>query len=520
MEEVQKKTAVFEFDQIRLAKLSKFIKNQASKLLPNLDDLVTDHGQRVGPLWFMNFSKGVPLSSGGVEDCFINLIEIKNNPNLRDFNMYRSDRGSVFLSQEAMKKFLFEEKAIKTTVYLKNLYISFCLGSHEGVMRIARCIYKKNINDGMLFPVNSYGLLASAVASMKPANYTVKLIKTHKKLGGKISLESLKELLQKNPSTRTLFLELKTLAGATYTAGELRDIVKICKEFSVFLIADATHINMEFNEKHAFADISTISLQEGFHEFAGVYTASKTYGLERARVGFMVFSKQLKASAPYTIEVDLYRMIGASFDLPFEVANMLLTASLEDRGKFITANKEKLRFNMNIMIAYIEGVNSNKLDSDLIDKIRIAIPASYHAGIKGLRLFYKPEGGMHLIVNTSRLQEKYLANIRMFNSEIFCYALNMMAEVVTLHAFCILDPKGFSMRLSFPNVIDVHKGMQKIHEFVKMLTDQPRINPYFSGLAENWIFSKVREKRLVSSSQAASVADNDMDHLMVSRAKL
>ena len=56
--------------------------------------------------------------------------------------MYRSDRmESSFLSQHDLKKFLSEEGAINNSL-ADNLTVSFALGSHEGFVRLARCLFR------------------------------------------------------------------------------------------------------------------------------------------------------------------------------------------------------------------------------------------------------------------------------------------------------------------------------------------------------------------------------------------
>ena len=467
-----------------LRELSAVISQEGSHMQADLLDLAADLSRRVARLWYGYFSKGIPLSTGGVENSLITMRDLRNNPNLKTFNIYRSDRGSVFINPEDIKKFLVEENVISPSTNVHELAASFCLGSHEGVMRIARCIYQPGNNDGVFFSTSCYGLLATAFSTMQPLPYKVYLVDIHRDQGEKISLTHLKELARQHPSAKTLFLELKTMAGAIYTTEELKNIILFCKEQNLFLIADTTHINMSFNKKTVFPDVSSLSQQLDYHEFAIIYTTSKTYGLERARVGFILTSKSLKSSSPTRIEIDMYRVIGASFDLPFEIADKLLHYPLQERQQYLAYCAQKLRFNMNLMLAYIESVESKNIDEDLRELIKNGIPPAYRSGIPGITLIYKPQAGMHMKIDISGLKNKYLSNIKMFNSEIFCYALNKMQGVVTLHSYCILDPKGFSLRLSYSIKEDIHRGMQAMNDFVAALSDCACENQFLPGTIE------------------------------------
>ena len=465
------------FDR-NLQQLSKAILQEAKFMVPQSQDFAKDLSNRVARLWYTHFSKGILLSSGGVEESFIKVKDWSSHQNLRTFNVYRSDReNSVFFTQDMMKKFLVEENII-SNVQSSNLFASFSLGSHEGIMRIARCIYKIDVNEEIFFSSTCYGLLATALAHMEPVNYKVHLIDIDRKNGEKILLSDFKKLSEKYPKAKTLCLELKTIAGAIYTREELKEIISFCKKNEIFLIADATHYNMEFKKNSRITNVTELCLQLDYHEFSVVYTGSKTYGLERARIGFMVFSEKIKSTSTKIIDTDLYRVIGAGFDLPFEVAALLIKSPVTARQKYLVNCNEKHRFNMNLMLAYVQGTDSSKIDEDLKSIIHAEIEPNYRGGIKGLRVVYKPEGGIHMKIDTSGLKNKYIANIKMLNSEIFCYALNKIGGVVTLHSYCILDPQGYGMRLTFSAKKDVHEGMKAMHNFVKMLSGYPSQNRF------------------------------------------
>lgn len=468
--------------------LSKIIITEGKNLAPIIDDMTIENLERIRKLWYKYFKQGIPLSNGGVRYSFINPSDVftNNNPNLQSFNIYRSDRvESSVLDQETIMHFLQEELADNNHINWEEIYNCFCLGSHEGATRILRCIYDPQHNKEMFYPIGGYAFLAAGASTMKPVAYKINLVPTNDTDGGKISLQNLIATHKKYPTCKTLFIELKTTAGAIYTAQELQAIIRFCKEKQMFIIADAAHLNMHFDDNLPLQNMISLCENAGFYDYAIIYTGSKTYGLERARIGFIAMSKKNshKENLYEIIERDLYRVLGSLGDLPFETMKLLMEAPLEKRQAYLKHNRDSHRFNMNLMLAYLEGIDSKKIDSDLRAQIMAEIPANYAEGIPGMYCTYKPEAGIQMKVDISEISGKYLYNIKILNAEIFSYLLNKMANVVTLHSYQILDPKGTSLRLSFSIKSDVHQGMQAIHDFVKKLKDYPSENRFLFGAA-------------------------------------
>lgn len=464
--------------------LSDFIKKEAKNMLPNTQDLAMDLSLRSARLWIEYFSQGINLSTGGVSMSFIKPNQVMGRQSLKTFNIYQN-YVETNLSQADLQKYFIEEGLLEHSNDRSDLHISFSLGSHEGIMRVARCIYRRNTNEGMFLATSCYGLLAMALRTMEPVNYLIKFIDIDRVNGEKILLHDLKEQVLKHTNIKSLFIELKTMAGSVYSSSEFLEIVAFCKESRLFLIIDVTHIHMEFNPNQRFPDVYNLCQQSDYHDFVIVYTGSKTYGLERARVGFLLLDKRSQSLNPQSLDDDLSRTLGTLPDMPLEVAYSLVHSRVEDRKAHLFALTEQLRNNMNLMLAYLEGVNSPKIDPDLRANLERKLPDRYKNGIAGLKVLYKPEGGMALKVDTYELRRKYFTNILIYNSEIFCYVLNKISGVVTLHSYCLMDPKGFGIRLSFPIERDIHQGMQRIHDFVEMLTDNPTPNPYMPGIIVN-----------------------------------
>ena len=494
----------------KLFLLSMVLKKEVMNLTPVLWDLPRTDITRTSLLWYNYFNRGVFLSAGGAEESFIKMSSVSQNRNLMSFNNYRSDRSeSVVVTEADMKNFLVEENALSPATNLNELTLSFCLGSHEGAIRLARCIYQINKNDGIFCLMGSYGFLATSVAVMRPIPYKVRLVNIDRANGEKLSLSDFEAQIMKFPTTKTLFLELKTTCGAIYTNDEIKKIVALCKKHDIFLIFDAAHINMHYYEESAFPHVVSICQESNYHNFAVIYTGSKTFGLERARIGFVVSSKKNKIPDFWTrMEIDFYRVHGSMGDTPFEVMRLLFDSPLSERKAFLVNNVRRLHFNMNLMIAYIEGIESSKIDESLRESVIAEILPEYRGGMDGVFVVYKPKGGVQLKANVSGLQHKYFANIRMSSSEIFGYVLNKMAGVVILNSYQILDSEGFGMRLAYSNKDDVHRGMKAMHEFIKSLSNNPSFNRFLSEyltLEEMLIGYKMRKKQLaVENSRSKS----------------
>lgn len=485
--EQRKQRASLESQQRRhlgkLFLLSTVLKKEVSNLTPLLWDLPRLDMNRTSILWNYYFNRGVFLSAGGAAESFIKSDWFTENKNLTGFNKYRSDRSESFeIKENDIKNFLLQENALTESAQLNDLRFSFSLGSHEGAMRVARCIYDTEKNNGIFCMLGSYGFLAASAAVMKPVPYNVRLVNIDRNNGEKIVLSDLERLVRKFPGTKTLFLELKTTCGAVYTEHEIKKIVSFCKKHGIFILADAAHINMHYYQGAELPDIVGICLELNFHDFAVVYTGSKTYGLERARVGFVVTSRH--ASIPdfwVKMEIDFYRVNGSMGDTPYEVTRVLFNSPVEARRNFCVNAALTLQYNMNLMMAYIEGVDSPNIDPHLRQAITDEILPEYRGGMPGVTVVYKPHGGVQLKVNMSGLQHKFLGNIRMSSSEIFGYALNKMAHVVTLNSYQIMDPEGFGMRLAYSIKHDVHQGMMAMHDFIQTLSNYPSYNPFMSG---------------------------------------
>lgn len=479
-----------------LFELSKIIEMDPDRFIPRLNHLATIDMERSRELWSDYFGKGVPLCTGGSATSLLSLKDL-SMINLDSFSGYRTDNPTTTsISEDDMKRFLLEEQIIPREI-LNDVNVSFCLGSHEGIVRLGRCIYNQYNNDGIFFPQCAYGLIVHCLGTMKPTSYKIHLVEVDRKNGEKINLESLKTAIDKNPKAKTLILEMKTIAGGIYTEQEINKIIALCKNQGIFLIMDYTHVGMEFKSKKLFPDFIRLCFNQNYHDFALAYTGSKIYGLERARVGFAIFSKKNKIdnlSKSYDTELSCF--LGEIPNLPYEAMKALFETPIERRLSYKSYNAEKLRYNMNLMLAYVEGLDSAMIDSDIKNEIKKELSPYYTKGIKGIRIVYKPLGGMHMKVDMSELKNKYFYNIQMFNSEIFTHAINKTYNIATLHSFDFMDPYGFTMRLSFIDRDHVHRGMRAITNFVQELSDEPDRNDFLPQAMEMLNESKARIESL------------------------
>lgn len=495
----------------KLRDLSSILIKEENRLLCQHSNFIDDFNIRSSELWRAYFSSGIMLASGGVETSLFGLKDIQN-PTLNSFNDYPgSSNAYASLTQELCKHFLLEEGIISPLEEQKSLVVAYSFGSHEGLIRAARNTYKRNYNDGFFIPIGSYGLIPAALRDLKPLKYDICLVNVDSSQGDKILLSHLDALVKKHPTVKSLFIQIKTTVGAVYTESEIKDIIVFCKTHQLFLFIDVAHLHMEFDPKYKFPAVSSLCQELEYFDYIVFFTGSKTYGLERARVGFVLFHNRNRALSLEAMDNQFIRMFGTFSDFPIVATHHLLHVPLSERRKYVKSNIDKHRYNMNLMLAYIDGIHSKKIDLDLIALITSEIPDQYRSGIEGLRVVFKPESGMHIKVDLSQFKDKYFFNIQMFNAEIFCYALNIICGVVTIHSYQFMDPSGYGMRLSFSSRNDVHTGMQMIHGFIGLLTDRPQLNPYMNKIISiDSLVSKRIDKATVSDKPGLFLKANSV----------
>jgi aspartate/methionine/tyrosine aminotransferase len=494
-----------------LEKLSNLILKERRNLIPHIHSLPKHDSVRSDRLWRENTRFGVFMSNGGVGKAFLSAEDVRRSDadasraeiikqNLDEYNLYRTDRPeSTKLPQDRLKQFLADEGLIGPSSDREKISVEFSLGSHEAFTRLLRCIRNDEKNTGLLYPVGGYGLLVRAAATVEVGKYDVCLVQADREHGEKILLESLKKEAARHPRAKTLYLESKTMCGAIYSREELEEIVKFCKEKDMFLILDSAHANMEFDPRKKFPDLASICQAQDYTQYAQIFTGSKTYGLERGRVGFAIFGDKDLAKKFYG---ESSKVIGSMSDGPIELASALILSSPEARQRFRAERLQYHESNMNLLIAYVEGIDSPNVDERFREEIRKEIPREYQNGVEGMKLIYRPDGGIQLKVDMSGLCEKYFGNIKMFNSEIFSYALHEATDVVTLHSYQLMDELGNAMRLSFSVRDDVHRGMRLMQDFVReALKNESSPNPYMPDveLAEDFIWPTEAEKDRVAA---------------------
>ncbi|MCB1827743.1 MAG: aminotransferase class I/II-fold pyridoxal phosphate-dependent enzyme, partial [Coxiellaceae bacterium] len=488
-----------------LKQLSDIIINDTKQFIPKPYDFAGDVA-RFLRLWYTYFSTGIFLSTGGVNQSFVTLEDLKGNENTTSYNMYRSDRIQQYVIKSAdIIKFLREENMISDSTNSKQLVGCFALGTHEGYSRLMRCI-RRNQNRELLFPTGSYGPFAMLAANMKPVGYKVTLIRKRANSGEKIDIDHLETLTWQRKHAKTLYLDLRTVAGAVYSHQEVKKIIAICKAANIFIVLDMAHANMEFYDNARFPDVFSLLQQANHHQYAVLYSTSKTFGLERARLGFVVFSATHKNDLVGTFQRDLYRVIGAGNDIPFEVARVLFESPITKRMEFHHALRDYHYYNMHLQIAYLEGIDSPTIDSRLRQQLRQDIPFSYHQGISTLNIVFIPENGLQMKVSMQALSQHYLANLRMFNAEMFTYALQKCHAVIVLPAVAFCDSDPFLMRISFSDRQSIHSGMQGITHFVRSLNSTPSFNKYMPSIvnAESYILDKPKKSYATTPIEDAS----------------
>ncbi len=332
------------------------------------------------------------MSNGGVGKSFLSGADVREGSaiirrNLDEYNLYRSDRPeSTALPQDKVKQFLIDDGLISAASDREKISIEFSLGSHEAFTRLLRCIRDEEKNKGLFYPVGGYGLLVRAAATVETGKYDVCLVQADRERGEKILLSSLEKEAARHPHAKTLYLESKTMCGAIYSRDELSDIVEFCKKKNVFLILDSAHANMEFDPKNKFPDLVSICQEHDYNQYAEIFTGSKTYGLERGRVGFIILGDKGLAVRLYK---EFFKMIGSMSDGPIELASALISSRPEERQRFRDERLQYHEYNMNLLIAYVEGIESLNVDPRMKKEIKKEIPPEYQNGVEGMKLIHE-----------------------------------------------------------------------------------------------------------------------------------
>lgn len=434
------------------------------KFRPNVDSLVIENIYRLNRLWPF-FGKGVQLCTGGSSRPLINFEDL-DHAALSTFQGYRTDNQlSAHISENDIKSFLSEEGFNDES--LKHVRVNFSMGSHEGFMRLCRCLRSRGVKSGVVFPYGSYGFFPHSMATMRPQPYRVYLADIDRKAGDKLDIDSVETLVRQNADIETVFIEVKTMAGGVYEESEILKLINFAKLFDLQIIFDLTHFGMCFDASSIFPDVLRLCIKNDFHKFYALYTCSKIYALERARVGFVLSD----ASSCYEwlseeLDEELHHTLGEVPDLPYEVMRRLFSVPRSVREIYKSDNANLLRYNMNVMIAYIYGTRSPLIDEDLRTKVAAEVGPDFNSGVPGLRASYKPSGGMHMKVDLSQLIGKYLFGYKIKNAEIFTYILSSIYNVSTLHSYSFVDPRPTYLRLTFMNLIDIHRGMRAISNLI------------------------------------------------------
>lgn len=302
-------------------------------------------------------------------------------------------------------------------------------------------------------------------------NYKLAFIDVNKNNGDRITKDFLLESIKSKPNAKILYLDGKTTAGAYYTKEELEAIVKILQRNNIFLIYDNAYANMEFKNTSKQQSIIDICKKYNYDKFVVLSTASKTYGLERARIGLITTPNQ---KIYKELEKNLYvNVVGSVGDISAVLFKQLIKLPLEERKAFLKKAQKRHELNRDTLICYIESIESTNINPENRELIRQSIPRHFHDGIPNIKLSYVPNGGIHCKIDCSLCMGKYFGNIKIENVEMLYYLFNAIARVITIHSSQMADFYGNSMRLTFSSEQDVHAGMGKIHDFIELLSAHP-----------------------------------------------
>lgn len=215
-----------------------------------------------------------------------------------------------------------------------------------------------------------------AVSTRREGKFDTHVVETEPSNGEKISAAALQKEMEKHPNAKTVYVESKTICGAVYADDEMEEIIKFCEKNKLFLIVDTAHANMELYPDAKVANATALCKKHNYEDFAVIFTGSKTYGLERVRVGFVVFGDE---NLVKVFDTELSKRLGSMGDISFEMAKALISSDVSQRKDFLRENVERHRHNMNLMIGYIEGCSSPNIDEDMLELVIQKILPEYRA---------------------------------------------------------------------------------------------------------------------------------------------
>lgn len=309
---------------------------------------------------------------------------------LQFFHMYPNQREILFNIAD-VKKFLQEEGLLIQGSHLEQLDFSFALGLKEGSQRILRCLYDRNSNNSLFLALGTNIETVNWFREMRPYGYHINFIETDDI--GKFNLQDLEHKLKNTCSCKTLYLEIITDSGGIIEENELISIIELCKKFNVFVIFDISKINTQFQKSSNHVDVSQLCYQTSFTDFAIIFSAAPMFGHNLKGIGFILLNKISKILTVSVLESEIISTFGTLSDLPFELARVLLTMEVTKKSIFKQTRLNDLRYNMNLVLAYIEGINSAQIDPDLLPAIKTDLLTEHSQGIKNLRVIYKPIAG-------------------------------------------------------------------------------------------------------------------------------
>lgn len=452
----------------RLTHLTSFLKQISTDLIPhNHSNFLEVH--RALKIWSLFSSKNIRLDEGGIEES------ISIDTPLPKYHGYIEQAGP---SQNDIKKFLLDERAIEENTNIDFIYINFSLGSHNGFIQTLKTLYHPLFSNQLFFPEFAYGLFYMAAIR---ADYSPIFLASDKKNGEKINFTTLLNNIKKHKDCKILYLDAKTTAGVFYTELELIEIIDVCKKHSIFLIYDISHLGLELHSSRRQLSITLICQQKNYFSYVILYTASKTYGLEKGRVGFCISDTRNKVRCEIDRQVSFAQKNSENNFLYFGLfptqslilANSLITLPHSYRKEFRKRICEKHSLNLAIMIAYIEGVNSENIAHNLRDTIKEIIPCEYHIGIKSISLITIPLGGFQLKIDLCTIIGKFFFHFQITSSETVYYLLSAFYNVVVLYGPQILDFSSTQLRLSFCSQEKILIGMSALFKFMSLITDAP-----------------------------------------------
>ena len=258
----------------------------------------------------------------------------------------------------------------------------------------------------------------------------------------------------------------------------LEDIGKVCVKNDIFIIDDLIYRDLTYDQKDLAKPIGTID--KYFDNTISLFGLSKSYGLAKARSGFVVANDALIRA----FRDQIFYLMDSTSSLQTSLLAGAYNASrkrYKEYNKYFNRLIPQYIFNRDICIALIEGIETLKGEKNY-NKIKRLLKKSLNKedfnniknGIDGFKLVIKPESGFFMLIDFSELSRYKEFEKEKNMLELLYKKCSMKFLVGQSFSWPNDNQKIFriSYSLNYKTLIDCFNKINKVIREVKYETDR------------------------------------------------